>query len=238
MKRFALALLILSPAACLDVGGAPMTGISGRVDRGPGIVFFEKGHVQQGEFQLAAEISADGRFEIDLDPDHVGDRGGPWGVHLYMDNFFYLPLEVEVEEGYVTPIIQPNIAWQIVRQGAAWTGSGMQPPDPGLLAMIPDDNLADNPMLANWGIEDLGGGAVRAAVDIVDPTSDLSRQELLFHVPSGVGVQMNGPAPPVNDNFPNGRYEVILYDLDPAGPWYFVAADHGCSNSPVVNFVP
>lgn len=223
-----VAALVLS--ACLDLGGPPRTGVSGRVTIGPGIVFLEKGHVQQGEFQRFGLIDERGHFQVDL------PSGGPWGVHLYFDDFFYLPLEVQVQEDYITPIQQPDIDWGTVRSGPTWGASGMQPDDQNVLAPIPEDNLADNPALANARVERIAEGRFRATVDIADPDENLSKQELVGNVATGIGVQLNAPSPPENDNFPNGTYQVTLYMTDEEGldsPWWFVAADHGCSNSPI-----
>lgn len=222
--------LCLVAAGCVDLGGPPRTAVSGRVTIGPGIVFLEKGHVQQGVFQRFGLIDRHGRFEVDV------PSGGPWGVHLYFDDYFYLPLEVEVREDFVTPIQQPDIDWGTVRDGPTWGASGMQPDDANVLAPIPDDDLGDNPTLEAARVERLSAGTFRATVDITDPDVNLSKQELLGNVETGVGIQLNAPAPPQDDNFPNGTYSATLYLEDEAGTegaWWFVAADHGCSNSPI-----
>jgi hypothetical protein len=223
--------LALTAAACVDLGGAPRTAISGRVTIGPGLVFLEKGHVQQGVFQRFGLIDEHGRFEVDV------PSGGPWGVHLYFDDYFYLPLEVDVREDFVTPIQQPDIDWGIVRNGPTWGASGMQPDDANVLAPIPDDDLGDNPTLDGARVERVSEGRFQATVDIQDPNQNLSKQALLGNVETGEGIQLNPPAPPQDDNFPNGIYSATLFPPDDAGTegaWWFVAADHGCSNSPIL----
>jgi len=228
-KSLALA-LVLAAAGCVDLGGKPRTAVSGRVTIGGGIVFLEKGHVQQGEFQRFGLIDDDGHFEVEV------PSGGPWGVHLYFNDYFYLPLEVEVREDFVTPIQQPDIDWGTVRNGTTWGSSGMQPDDVNVLAPILDDNMDDNPTLVRPRVERVSDGTFRAIAEIADPDRNLSKQELVGNVETGVGIQLNAPAPPVDDNFPDGTYEATLYLPDEAGAegaWWFVAADHGCSNSPI-----
>lgn len=244
----------LCAAGCVDLGGDPHPGISGRVLLEPGLVsaglvFFEKGHVHEGEFKYFALMDDNGHFEIDL----PRGSGGPWGVHLYFDDYFYLPLEVEVSEDFVTPIDQPDISWGTMRQGSSWSASGRQPDDGNLLGMIPDDVATDNPVLTNPTVRRVGAGLFEANVDIADPDWSpgfvgcfdeagisravcLSNQELLGNAATGIGIQLNGEAPAIDKNYPNGHYTAMLYvddDVALGSDWWFVAADIGCSNSPV-----
>ena len=256
MVRTFVAAAALLASGCLDFGGEPHPGISGRVLLepglvGPGLVFYEQGHVHEGEFKFFSMMDDDGHFEIDL----PRGSGGPWGVHLYFDDYFYLPLEVEVAEDFVTPIDQPDIAWGTMRAGTTWGSSGRQPDDGNLLAMIPDDALADNPTLDNPVVQRVGPGVFQASVDIADPDAVdwdncwddqgrsrmicLSNQELLGNAATGIGIQLNSNNPdqsPADKNYPNGNYSATLYVDDDVGlgtDWWFVAADNGCSNSPV-----
>lgn len=227
-----LAALLL--AGCFDLGGEPKTGVFGQLTVGPGAVFLEKGIVQQGEFQRFGVIGEDGRFRVSL------PSAGTWGVHLYVEGYFYLPLEIEVREDFFTRIEQPAIDWSIVRNGPSWGSSGEQPMDPRILAAIPDDDPSDNPVLANPTVTG-GDGRWDADVDIFDPNGDLSRQTLVGNEESGEGVMLNNETnlPVVNDNYPNGHYGVTQFlEVSPQSTWYFVAADHLCSNSPIVRVIP
>jgi len=250
MVRGLVVAAALLASGCLDLGDQPHPGISGRVLlepglSGAGLVFFEQGHVHEGEFKFFTLMDDNGHFEIDL----PRGSGGPWGVHLYFDDYFYLPLEVEVAEDFVTPIDQPDIEWGTVRGGSTWGSSGRQPDDSNLLGMIADDSLADNPTLDSPVVQRVAPGTFRASVEISDPDWGncfdaegnsravcLSNQELLGNAATGIGIQLNGPPGTVDKNYPNGQYEATLYVDDDVGlgtDWWFVAADNGCSNSPV-----
>jgi hypothetical protein len=221
---------------CVDVGNEPRTRITGDLTvGGPGIVLFERGHVQLGTFERGAVIDANGHFEVDV------PVGGPWGVHVYLDNYFYMPLEVQVAEGLDNPVEQPDIRWEIIRQGPAWGESGAQPLDMRSIAPIADTDLGDNPVVTDATVTEVAPGVWQLSMNAQDPNGDLSRQLLAMHAGTAIGLQLNAPAPPVEDNFPNGIYTATVYlpeDADPSAPWYFVAADHGCSNSPVIEVRP
>ncbi|MBI2893434.1 MAG: hypothetical protein HYY06_07765 [Deltaproteobacteria bacterium] len=224
-------------AGCVDCGGAPQTGVFGQLTAGPGAIFLEEGPVQQGEFKRFGVIGEDGRFRVSL------PSAGTWGVHLYVEGYFYLPLQLEVREDFFTRIEQPAIDWSIVRNGPSWGSSGEQPVDPRILAAIPDDDPSDNPVLTNPTVQMIAAGRFEASVEVLDPNGDLSRQVLLGQEETGDGVQFNTPQglPVIEDNYPNGTYTVTRMPeevADPHGAWYFVAADHLCSNSPILRVVP
>lgn len=228
MKRVALSLSLL--LGCVDFGGPTKTLVSGRLTVGPGVIFLERGHVQQGIFERAGTIGADGRFSVEL------PAGGTWGVHLYVAGYFYLPLELDVRAGLNNPVEQPNIDWSTIRMGPAWGASGEQPPDPGELAPIPDTDPTDNPVIMNPAVHRVAPDTYQASVDAIDPNGTLSRQVLVFSGATGAGVALNPPAAPVDENYPNGTYQATIYlpaGADPAAPWYFVAANHGCSSSSI-----
>lgn len=239
MVRRILCFAALSLAGCFDLGGEPRTGVFGQLTVGPGAIFLEKGPVQQGEFQRFGVIDEDGRFRVAL------PSAGTWGVHLYVEGYFYLPLELEVREDFFTRIEQPAIDWSIVRNGPSWGSSGEQPPDPRMLAAIPDDDPSDNPVLASPTIHRNDQDLERweATIDVFDPNGDLSRQVLLGNEETGLGVKFNSPVglPVIEDNFPNGTYRITTrtpWVISPHAAWYLVAADHLCSNSPIVRVIP
>lgn len=233
MRLLCLAAAVVS-LCCSDLGGHPRTGIVGQMTTGPGVVFCERGHVQMGTFEKAGMVDADGHFEVDL------AGAGPWGVHIYLDGFFYLPLEVEVRDGFLTPVEQLHIRWDIVRMGDVWTGSGAQPDDPRRLAPIPDPEPSDNPTIANPRVA-VASGVISVSMDVADPNRKLSRQVLAYDTATGEGKQLNPPSSPVDDNFPDGTYTGTFYlpaGADPDAEWIVVAANHGCSNSPVIHVRP
>lgn len=236
---------VLSLCACADLGEAPATGLCGRLTVGPGIAFFEEGQVWQGTFRRCARIDEDGRFCVEL------PSAGTWGVHLYVGDalnygqYVYLPLEIEVGAGEITPIEQPAIAWQVFRSRGTWNVDGRQPADLSLLQPPPDPGPEDNPAIADPRVEVVGEVAgkvtLRAAMDVYDPDGDLSIQTLACDTATWDGLHLNPPSAPQGDNYPDGEYDVVYYapeGADECAPWVFVAADHLCNVSAILEASP
>lgn len=222
---------VLFVSSCADLGVEPDTAVAGRLTVGPGVVFIERGHVQQGVFKRAGLIDEDGRFAVEL------PAPGIYGVHTYVADYIYLPLEVEVGEGVITSIAQPAIAWQVFRNAGAWSVDGRQPSDISQLKPPPDTDQSDDPVIANPKVEFSPPDVIQLSLDVYDPDGNLSRQVLAYFPPTGDGIQLNAPAPPVNENYPNGTYTATFFvpeGADPMSPWVFVAADHFCSVSEIL----
>ncbi|MEK6606568.1 MAG: hypothetical protein AABZ30_02805 [Myxococcota bacterium] len=222
---------VLLVASCADFGGEPDTAVAGRLTVGPGVVFLERGSVQQGVFERAGRIREDGRFVVEL------PAPGTWGVHTYVADYIYLPLEIEVGSGFVTPVEQPAIAWQVFRAGRTWSVDGRQPADISLLEPPPDADPSDDPVISNPRIEFTPPDVIRLSLDVTDPDGNLSRQVLAYFTGMGDGIAMNAPASPINDNYPDGTYTatyLVPEGVDPTAPWVFVAADHFCSVSEIL----
>jgi len=213
--------LMLS-AAC---SGGP-TLVRGSMIYGPGIVVIERGNLYEGTYEKGGLIAADGSFEVEL------PTGGIWGVHLYAeDQAFYMPIEKNVLEGRVNVINQMDIDWD---RFGWWTNN---PEDPNILPFIPDDDMTDNPSIANASAVEVSPGTVMVSVDATDPNDDLSQQILVVGIGTDQGLQLNPPSAPIGGDYPNGTYTATVFlpeGADLSAGWMFVAADHGCSASAII----
>ena len=216
---------------CFDLGGAPQTQVVGQLSVGPGVVVIERGPIYEGTFERGATIGEDGRFTVEI------SSTGEHGFHAYVNDYIYLPIAIQVEEGVPNRVTQAAVDWDFLCEFAGQCEWVDQPPSPNILTPGLDEDLTNNPEISNAEVLILGGGTAQIGVDVMDPNGDLSNQILVHHVGSGLGVQLNPPGPVIDGNYPNGRYTATVYvaeGTDPGGPWQFVAADHECSNSPVL----
>lgn len=227
-----IGLLVLgATGACIDLGEPARTTVTGRLNVGPGVVFIERGEIYAGTFERAGLIGADGRFSVDL------ESSGPHGFHAYVDDYIYLPIAIEVEAGVPNRITQDRVDWDFLCASAGmcdWVG---QPIDPEVLAPAVDDDLGNNPAVSNLSVVRTSAGRVSVSVDVEDPNGDLSNQILLHNLHTGEGYALNPPTPVIDGNFPNGHYvqTINVPESSPADTrWEFVAADHTCSNSPIL----
>lgn len=222
-------------AACFDRGEELETGIRGQLTVGPGVVFIERGPVHEGTFERAGLIAEDGSYSVTV------TGGGTYGFHTYVENYIYIPMQVEVEEGKWTTLRQQAVDWDFLCDSGGNCDWVEQPPDDTRIAPQADSDLTDNPVLSNIQVTQVAADAFQLSVEVNDPEGDLSNQILAHHVGSGLGVQLNPPGPIIAGNYPNGVYTATVFlaeGANPAGIWQFVAADHECSNSPVLDVEP
>ena len=244
MKRLRWVISIAAVAASLGgcVGdGLFEASVSGSIvgaderPLGPGLVLVEKGKVHQGAYQFGALIGDNGRFTVEL------SSGETWGLHLFHNDYTYLPLEITIDDRQQVVLTSMQVAW-----GAWWDITGQptwpaQPSDSTLIRMPWDDNFADNPVLGDITISYISGELMEITVEVNDPDGDLSRMILGYDVATGAGFALNPPEPPVDGNYPNGVYTTLVF-IDErhefgVSPFYFVVSDNLCNNSPITKVI-
>ena len=107
-KVLALFCLIVS-LALFNSHSWAQTYVSGKVITADGMVVasgavaLEKGELHNNAFLSGGAIGPDGTFKIPL------PSGGPWGLHVYSENYIYFPLQVQIKEGVDNdvPVILP-----------------------------------------------------------------------------------------------------------------------------------
>lgn len=237
MPRLAASLaLALLATGCVGSGDVPTT-LSGQIVGfdgeylGPGLVLIENGPVHDGAYQFGALIDEGGRFTVDL------SGGGTWGIHIFRDDYSYLPLEVTIDahqQIVLTSMMVQWGTWMDLTGEPTWPD---QPADQTLIAMPWDDNEEDNPDLLDYSIG-WDGDYLAITADVEDPQGDLSRMILLHDEVTGGGYAMNPPGPPDSDgNYPNGTYKLTLPRDERHVPGesrlYLVISDNLCNDSDI-----
>lgn len=221
-------LLVVSASGCIDFGEEPKAGVTGQLTVGPGVVFIERGPLYEGTFERAGVIDESGSFEIEL------ASSGVHGFHAYVDEYVYLPIEIQVEEGQLNRVTQVLVDWEEMCDSFGRCEWVEQPTERDILAPGVDDDLGDNPVISEPMVRRVREDTYEVTLEVFDPNGDLSNQVLVQHIQSGTGVAMNPPGPVVDGNYPNGMYRAVVLlpkGSDPNSEWQFVAADHECNNS-------
>jgi hypothetical protein len=164
-----------------------------------------------------------------------------WGFHAYVEGYIYLPIQVEIGRGLPTTVTQSVVDWEMLCDRSGRCNWVEQSHDARILSPEVDDDFSNNPVISNPRVQRAGAGIFQVSVDVHDPDGDLSNQILVHHIASGVGVQLNPPGPVVDGNRPNGTYTgtvLLPEDAPEDGPWQFLAADHECSNSDILEVMP
>lgn len=226
----AAGLVLAATAGCFDLGSPPTTRVVGRLSVGPGIVFMEKGIVHNGTFARSGLIDANGRFSIEL------PSGGPWGIHTYVDGYIYLPMQLQIVENQANRVRQEMVDWTYLCDSSMVCDWVPQTTTSDIITPARDPDPSDNPVIQNPMVEERGGGYYRVTVDVSDPNDDLGPQVLVAPGGTGDGYQLNPPGPVVDNRYPQGTYTLTPYvaHIDRTTPWFFMVADNGCSNTPVV----
>ena len=236
--RWACVVALSLATGCVGSGEVETT-ISGEIvgldDRplGPGLAIFELGEVHEGRWNYGTIISETGRWTT---PD-LGE-GGTFGIHLFHDEYSYLPAEVTIDEHQQVVMTSLQIAWGdwLDRTGEpTWPN---QPDDATIVRMPGDDNAGDNPILHSVTMEYLDDELMRITAEVSDPDGDLSRMILGHDTASGGGFAFNPPTPPEGGNFPDGTYTVTVSiderHVPGETPFLFVVSDNLCNNSPIL----
>ena len=206
---------------------------------GPGLTIFERGPVHEGQYETGSVIGEDGKFVVDL------PVGGKWGIHIFHDDYFYMPAEVTLEENEQVILTSVFVLWGYWMEVTGQPSWPDQPTDATKIALLIDDDPSDNPVISDiqftyTGTELSPGQEVMdISMNVFDPDEDMSRMALVFDPSTGGGFAMNPPSPPdANGNYPNGVYtlSVIINENHVPGEseWKFVASDNVCNNSPIL----
>ena len=227
----------LGASGCVGDGEVP-TQLSGLIvgtderPLGPGLVLMEKGPVHAGAYQLGSLIDAKGRFVLEM------PSGGTWGIHLFHDDYNYLPLEITIEDHQQVTLTSLDVAvevWLDLTGKPAWPD---QPTDETLVRLPTDDDEADNPVLEDVRMR-WEGEMLEITADVHDPSHDLSRMILAYDPTTGGGYALNPPSPADDKgNYPEGTYSMKVFRDERHVPgesvWYFVVSDNLCNNTPIL----
>jgi hypothetical protein len=199
---------------------------------GPGLVMVERGKVHAGAYEGGALIANTGKFEVPL------PGGGTWGVHLFNDNYSYLPVEVTIDPHQQVALTNMMVNWGVWMDLTGQPRWPDQPDDARLVRLPVDDNKADNPVIQNIQMKYLPGGLFQITADVSDPTHDLSRMILAFDEATGGGYAMNPPGPPnASGYYPEGSYSLKVFTSAKHVPgksmWHLVVSDAMCNNTPI-----
>lgn len=199
---------------------------------GPGLVLIEDGHVHEGSYVLGARVDDAGRFEKDL------PGGGIWGLHLFVDDYQYLPAEIEIADHQQVILTNTMVEWGVWMDLSGQPTWPAQPTDDRLIRMPLDDIVEDNPVLDDVTMAWAGDDLLSITAETHDPDGDLSRMILAYDAASGNGYALNPPSSPSEDgNYPDGAYTLSVYS-DPSwvpgeSRWYFVVSDMMCNDTDI-----
>ncbi len=232
---------LLTLASCAGTGELP-TRISGQIvdeegrPLGPGLVLIEEGKVHDGAYVGGTLIDGLGRFTAEV------DKVGLYGLHLFRDDYQYLPAQVEVKKHQQILLTSMMIEWGTWMDLSGQPDWPPQPSDPTLIRMPTDHNQADNPELRSFSIEYGNGSLLNLTADVYDPDNDLSIMVLIYDPVTGAGWAMSPPgSPDSNGNYPNGLWEsYLLLDEDHVpgeSILYVVVSDMLCNDTPIETFV-
>ncbi len=189
------------------------TYVSGRVITADGrvvasgAVALEKGELHNNAFLVGGAIGSDGTFKIPL------PSGGPWGLHVYSENYIYFPLQIQIAAGTDNdiPIILPV-----------------------------DGTPADNPRISNITFNKITNQVFQISMQVDDTDANLGPQMLAVDTKRFKSYRLvpkDGDIKDKKADFPNGEYlspfiPVALDGEDLSG-WLVVVADHQCSNGTI-----
>ena len=203
-----LGTLLITPAWC-------QTYVSGKVITADGMavasgaVALEKGELHNSAFLVGGAIGSDGTFKIPL------PSGGPWGLHVYSENYIYFPLQIQVKDGMDNdvPVILPV-----------------------------DGNPDDDPQISNIRFNKISDQVIQITMQVDDPNNNLGPQMLAIDTRRFKSYRLlpaKGDLKDYKADFPAGKYESpfipVALDKEDLNDWLFVVADHRCSNGPIYN---
>jgi cytochrome c5 len=213
VKLFCLLLLCLCFAGLSDAWG--QTFISGKVITSDGMVVasgavaLEKGELHNNAFLTGGVIGSDGTFKIPL------PSGGPWGLHVYSEGYIYFPLQVQIKAGVdnETPVILPV-----------------------------DGKKDDDPRISDIRFNKISDQVFQIKMKVDDPNHNLGPQMLAVDTQRFRSYRLVPDSGDLKDkkaDFPSGEYVSPFIPLPLDGEdlknWFFVVADHQCSNGPIYN---
>jgi cytochrome c5 len=215
--RLAAAMLLgmLSVLFFAAPGGWCQTYVSGTVTTADGkvvasgAVALEQGELHNNAFRAGGAVEADGTFKIPL------PSGGPWGLHVYSQNYIYFPLQIQVTEGRVNEVP----------------------------VVLPVDAAADDdPRISEIQFKKISEKVIQWTMQVADPNHNLGPQMLAIDTRGYKAYRLlphDGDLKNWKASFPEGQYisPFIPLDHETVEPqaWLFVVADHQCSNGAVLN---
>ena len=174
-----------------------------------GVVALEKGELHNNAFLTGGAIGSDGTFKIPL------PSGGPWGLHVYSENYIYFPLQIQITAGADNdiPVILPV-----------------------------DGTTADDPRISNIQFKKLSDQVFQITMQVDDADDNLGPQMLAVDTKRFKSYRLvpkDGDLKDMKANFPRGEYVSpsipVALDGEDLKDWLFVVADHQCSNGSIYN---
>ena len=172
-----------------------------------GAVALEKGELHNNAFLVGGAIGPDGTFKIPL------PSGGPWGLHVYSENYIYFPLQLQIKEGVDNdvPVILPV-----------------------------DGNAGDDPKISDIRFNKISDQVFTITMRVDDPNDNLGPQMVAVDARRFKSYRLLPAKGDLKDwkaDFPQGKYESpfipVALDKEDLGDWLLVVADHQCSNGPI-----
>jgi len=200
--------LFISPAWAQTYVSGNVTTSDGMVVAS-GAVALEKGELHNNAFLAGGAIGSDGSFKIPL------PSGGPWGLHVYSEKYIYFPLQIQITLGADNdiPVILPV-----------------------------DGTTADDPKISNIQFKKLSDQVFQIAMQVDDPNHNLGPQMLAIDTKRFKSYRLvpkNGDLEDMKADFPNDEYVSpfipVALDGEDLKNWFFVVADHQCSNGAILN---
>lgn len=200
--------LFIPPAWC-------QTYVSGKVITADGMavasgaVALEKGKLHNNAFLVGGAIGPDGTFKIPI------PSGGPWGLHVYSEKYIYFPLQIQVKDGVDNdvPVILPV-----------------------------DGNPGDDPKISDIQFNKISDQVFTITMQVDDPNNNLGPQMVAIDTRRFKSYRLLPAQGDLKDwkaDFPEGKYESpfipVALDGEDLNDWFFVVADHQCSNGPIYN---
>jgi mono/diheme cytochrome c family protein len=172
-----------------------------------GVVALEKGELHNSAFLTGGVIGSDGTFKIPL------PSGGPWGLHVYSEGYIYFPLQVQIKAGSDNeiPVILPV-----------------------------DGEKGDDPRISDIRFNKISDQVFQIKMRVDDPDNNLGPQMLAVDTRRFRSYRLVPESGDLKDkkaDFPSGEYASPFIPLPLDGEdlknWFFVVADHQCSNGPI-----
>ncbi len=213
MILFTLIFVFFSMLTCS--WGWSETHVSGKVVTSDGkvvasgVVALEKGEVHNNAFVVGGEVHPDGTFKVPL------PMGGPWGLHVYSEGFFYLPLQIQVREGadHEAPVV-----------------------------LLVDNQPNDNPRISNIQFTKITDQVIQIKMRVEQPDANLGPQMIAIDRKRFKSYRMipaQGDLKDKKAKFPTGEYRSpfipVASGKEDLRDWLFVVADHRCNTSVIYN---
>lgn len=174
-----------------------------------GVVALEKGEVHNNNFLVGGEVSPDGTFKIPL------PAGGPWGLHVYSEGTFYLPLQIQAREGINNEVP---------------------------IVLLADPQAKDNPRISKIQFMKMTDQVLRVKMRVDQSDSNLGPQMVAVDKKRFRSYRMlpaQGDLKDKKAKFPVGEYLSpfipVPLDKEDLRGWLFVVADHRCNTSVIYN---